>query len=157
MSRRCDRFEPLLSAWVDGELNRGGRARVGAHLQRCARCRGQVHALRVTQAMLRSLPTRRLSPSLPLGPVAARHPAHGNRAGRVAVRASAVAVALAATLAAAGFMAGSRPPEPRRVAIPVDLYVADHLVRAVGGAVSTPGLTQPGAATGGGRVREERR
>ncbi|MPZ73302.1 MAG: hypothetical protein GEU74_08745 [Nitriliruptorales bacterium] len=154
MTRHCDTFEPLLSAWVDGELGRGRRARVGAHLQRCARCRSDVHALRVTQTMLRSLPPRTLVAGIPADG-ATRRRVDGVAVRRFAVRSSAAAVTLAVVVATAGFMAGSQG-ESSRVAIPVDVYVADHLVRAVGGAVSTPALVDS-PDSDGGRVREEQR
>src|SRR5688572_23052961 len=141
MTDTCRSFEPLLSAWVDGELGRGDRASVGAHLQRCAMCRAEVHQLRVTQTMLRSLPTRRL----PVAVLDAPAPDAGHQldlgvVGRVAARASVAAAALVAVVAAAGFMAGSEPRDRTVVAVPVEVYVADHLVRAVGGPVSTPAL-----------------
>ena len=138
MRSRCEELEPLLSAWVDGELRPGERARMAAHVQRCPRCRATLHELRVTQAMLRSLPTHRL-------PVAVLTP-DGRRVGRerrvvarVAARSSAVMVGMAMLLGVAAFAAGGEESQ-RSTPVPVDVYVADHLVRAVGGPVSTPAL-----------------
>ena len=143
MSRRCDAFEPWLSAWVDGELGRGERARVGAHLQRCPRCRSEVASLRVTQTLLRAMPTR----TMPAGireEVAAGSRRSGRRSVvRTAARATVAAAAVTVMVGAAGFVAGSEPPKPARANVPVDIYVADHMVRAVGGAVSTPALVDP--------------
>ena len=140
MSDTCRSFEPLLSAWVDGELGRGDRASVGAHLQRCARCRAEVHELRVTQSMLRSLPTRRMPVAVLDGAAQGGRHRDLGVVRRVAARTSVAAATLVAVVAAAGFMAGSQPRDRTTVAVPVDVYVADHLVRAVGGAVSTPAL-----------------
>src|SRR5688572_33400991 len=106
MTDTCRSFEPLLSAWVDGELGRGDRANVGAHLQRCARCRAEVHELRVTQTMLRSLPTRRLPVAVLDEPVPAGRHVDLGAVGRVAARMSVAAATLVAVVAAAGFMAG---------------------------------------------------
>ena len=143
MSKRCDELEPLLSAWVDGELRAGERARMAAHLQRCARCRTAITELRVTSSMLRSLPLR----SLPAGVIDGVTPGKADRrqitgAGvrRVLVRSTAAMVLATATLGAAAFAVGSSPADERQVAVPVDVFVADHLVRAVGGPVSTPAL-----------------
>lgn len=144
MSSRCDQLEPLHSAWVDGELGAVDRARLASHLQRCGRCRAAVHGLRVTQSMLRSLPTHTL-------PIAVARDAeaptsHRRRTAasvrRAATRSTTVALAIAVVLAAAGFVAGSTDePEPS-IAVPVDIYVADHLVRSVGGPVSTPAMAE---------------
>lgn len=143
MSRRCDELEPLHSAWVDGELRTGERARLATHLQRCARCRAAIAELRVTSTMLRSLPVRQLPAEVldgitPGAPDRRRVTAAGAR--RVLARSAAAIVVGVASLGAAAFAAGSAEPEQRQVAVPVDVYVADHLVRAVGGPVSTPAL-----------------
>lgn len=138
MRSRCDELEPLLSAWVDGELRAGERARMATHVQRCPRCRATLHELRVTQAMLRSLPTHRL-------PVAVLTP-DGRKVGggrsvvtRVVARSSAAMVAVVMLVGVAAFAAGGEET-PQSTPVPVDVYVADHLVRAVGGPVSTPAL-----------------
>ena len=143
MSRRCDELEPLHSAWVDGELRAGERATLAAHLQRCARCRAAITELRVTSTMLRSLPVRALPADVLQGitsgaPDRRRVSAAGVR--KVLVRSAAAVVVGVASLGAAAFAAGSAVPQERQVAVPVDVYVADHLVRAVGGPVSTPAL-----------------
>jgi anti-sigma factor RsiW len=144
MSRRCDALEPLHSAWVDGELHGREAARFGAHLQQCARCRAAITELRVTQAMVRSLPPRRLPEDLPLGAAAGTASRAGRTAwGRVVARSTAAVALFVTAIGAAAFVAGSPEPAGVQVAVPVDVYVADHLVRAIGGPVSTPALLEP--------------
>ena len=140
---RCDELEPLHSAWVDDELSVGERARLAAHLQRCARCRAALRQLRVTQSMLRSLPVHQLPAALVPAGAEVQEGAVRRRSavGRIAVRSSAALVAVTLTLGAAAFAAGGEQPSTApKVAVPVDVYVADHLVRAVGGPASTPAL-----------------
>ena len=55
MAERCA-FEPLLSAWLDGELGETEAGRVSAHLEGCADCACEVAGLREVRAHLRSLP-----------------------------------------------------------------------------------------------------
>ena len=143
MNKRCDELEPLHSAWVDGELRTGERARLAAHLQRCARCRTAIIELRITSSMLRSLPLRTLPAGVAEGVTpgkADRRQVTGAGVRRVLVRSTAAMVLATATLGAAAFAVGSSPVDERQVAVPVDVFVADHLVRAVGGPVSTPAL-----------------
>ena len=146
MSRRCDELEPLHSAWVDGELRAGERAKLATHLQRCARCRAAIAELRVTSTMLRSLPVRSLPPhvldGITPGAPDRRHVSAAT-VRRALVRSTAALVMVTASLGAAAFAAGSSAQGDRQVAVPVDVYVADHLVRAVGGPVSTPALLEP--------------
>jgi anti-sigma factor RsiW len=144
MSRRCEAFEPWLSAWVDGELSRGERARVGAHLQRCPKCRAEIASLRVTQTLLRAMPQRTMPADIREEVTAGTRRRSGRRSlVRAAARATVAAAAVTVMVGAAGFVAGSEPPQPARANVPVDIYVADHMVRAVGGAVSTPALVDP--------------
>jgi anti-sigma factor RsiW len=143
MRNRCAELEPLHSAWVDGELNGVERARLAAHLQRCARCRSAITELRVTQSMLRSLPVRRLPADvrLPARPAGDLPPRRGALR-RAAARSTVGVVAVTITLGVAAFAAGGQDVPPPGAPVPVDVYVADHLVRAVGGPVSTPALLQ---------------
>ena len=143
MSRRCEALEPLHSAWVDGELRGRERSRLGAHLQRCARCRSAISELRVTQSMLRSLPTRNLV--IDVTSEAGTEPSRGRSGNwrRAVARSMAAVVVVVTTLGAAAFAAGSPTPQGQQASVPVDVYVADHLVRAVGGPVSTPALLEP--------------
>lgn len=144
MNERCEALEPLHSAWVDGELGARERARLGAHLQRCGRCRSEIHALRVTQTMLRSIPQRDLVIDV-TGTQPLPHRRRGVDVGAFVARSGVVVVLLVLVLSAAAFVAGSSgAPEARQVAVPVDVFVADHLVRAVGGPVSTPALLEVG-------------
>lgn len=138
MASRCADLEPLLSSWVDGELRAGERARLGSHLQRCARCRAAIHELRVTQSMLRSLPTHRLAVDV-LTPYGSSRGGRNGLVRRVAARSMAGVVALTMLVGVAAFAAGGEDI-PQATPVPVDVYVADHLVRAVGGPVSTPAL-----------------
>ena len=145
MRNDCHDYEPLHSAWVDGELRGMERARLAVHLQRCARCRGAITELRVTQTMLRSLPQRRLPSHVALPGPTGELPSSRRRrdaVGRIAARSTAGLVAVTIMVGAAAFAAGGQDVEPPGVAVPVDVYVADHLVRAVGGPVSTPALLQ---------------
>lgn len=144
MNRRCEELEPLHSAWVDGELRAGERAKLAAHLQRCGRCRTAISELRVTSSLLRSLPVRNLTIDVREGLTGAPDRRRVTAAGvrRVLVRSTAAMVLATATLTAAAFAVGSRETPERQVAVPVDVYVADHLVRAVGGPVSTPALLE---------------
>lgn len=140
MSKRCESFEHLHSAWVDGELRTAERAKLGAHLQRCARCRAAIDELRVTSVMLRSLPVRNLVVDISREPLPARRRMPTLAGARVVLaRTAAAAVIVTASVGAAAFAAGQQPAD-RQVAVPVDVFVADHLVRAVGGPVSTPAL-----------------
>ena len=138
MSDRCERFAPLLSAWVDGELRAEERARLGQHVAACPRCRAEITTLRITKNLLASMPVR----ELPEGAYAAlsgrdRRMSRHLSARRVATRALAGVGAAAITLVAAAFAAGG-PSDSNTVPVPVDVYVAQHLVRSVGGPVSTP-------------------
>ena len=144
-NRRCEALEHLHSAWVDGELGGREQAQLAAHLQRCAKCRTAITELRVTQSLLRSMPVRDLVVALDRDrpPVPRGHRIPVDAVRRAVVRSGLAAVMLTATLTAAAFAAGSPPDEDRQVAVPVDVFVADHLVRAVGGPVSTPALLDP--------------
>ena len=138
MADRCADLELLHSAWVDGELRTGERARLAAHLQRCARCRSAVSALRITQSMIRSLPTHQL-PETAL-PVQLRPlPPRRRSVVRVAVRSTAGALAAATVLGIAAFAAGGKAQAPA-APVRVEVYVASHLGRTVGGAAWTPAL-----------------
>ena len=142
MTRRCESVEPLHSAWVDGELRGRERARLAAHLQQCTRCRAAIAELRVTRSMLRSLPARNLV--LDIAAEARPQPGRGRhgRGGirRAAARSMVALVLLVGSVGAAAFAVGEAQPADRQVAVPVDVFVADHLVRAIGGPVSTPAL-----------------
>jgi anti-sigma factor RsiW len=58
---RCSSFEPLLDAYVEGELAPARRARVGAHLEGCASCAALLEELRAVDGLL--LAPRRREPA----------------------------------------------------------------------------------------------
>jgi anti-sigma factor RsiW len=58
---RCSFFEPLLDAFVDGELSPIERARVIGHVDTCERCRGLLEEVRVVDALF--LMPRQLEPA----------------------------------------------------------------------------------------------
>lgn len=149
MIRACDTVEPMLSAWIDDELTPAERAKVAAHLQRCPRCRNAVRDLRITATLLRSMPARRTPAGLYGTPVPtlfgipepADPPPATARVRRAVTRSLAGAVGAVLLLGATAFAVGGQPePQHPQVAVPVDVFVGDHLVRAAGGPVSTPAL-----------------
>ncbi|CAN5572649.1 MAG: anti-sigma factor [Actinomycetota bacterium] len=143
MADGCDAFEPLGSAWVDGELRHDERANMAAHLQGCPRCRSRITGLRITSTMLRSVPQRQVP--MELGGVrtdATPVPVAADASGlpRALARSLAGMAAAVALLGVAAFAAGAPDTDARTVAVPVDVYVADHIVHSIGGPVSTPAL-----------------
>lgn len=142
MTEDCNEVEPLHSAWLDGELEPPEHTRVEVHLRRCAACRRGVETLRVTRAALGNLPPRRLpaevgeQPEL-VGDRVAASPADRRRPRRA--RVATVTVVVLGLVGGAAFALGGEPgPGDRVVEVPLDVFVADHLVRTVGGPVSTP-------------------
>lgn len=143
MSSRCEDTEPLWSAWVDGALDKSEHRRVGAHLRRCPACVDEVEALRQVRGLLRNLPVRRLPSDVDVRPQERVHDVHTTATathawsgGQRAAAGLAVAVGL---VGGAAFALGGQPlPDQRVVNVPVDLFVADHLVHTVGGPLSTP-------------------
>lgn len=151
-----------LSAWVDGELTAAERHAAAAHLDACPHCTADLAGLAKVRGLVASLPVRRspagllaaaaasarlagaVGPSAGAGTVAASDTGpltaarpHANRATQVA---AGVAV-LAGFLGGAAFTLGGQPlPQERVVRVPMDAFVADHLVRTGGGPVSAPVL-----------------
>ncbi|HWB72423.1 MAG TPA: zf-HC2 domain-containing protein [Egibacteraceae bacterium] len=161
MGEQCARTEPLQSAWLDGALDSQQRDVVARHLQDCGLCRRDLRRLQAVRSLLRSLPVRRppktalprpahLDPRVPPGTGGARlgeASALGWR--RLTRRAVAGAAMVLGLLGAAAFALGGDPAVPRdragqlrTVRVPMEVYVADHLVRAVGGPLSTPMLLE---------------
>lgn len=144
MSSACADAEPLYSAWIDGHLDAEERARVSGHLQACAACAADVESLERARALLRNLPVRRLPSSVqtvpPPVPSAARHRVSPLGIGRLARQRLTAGLALViAMIGGAAFALGGQPsPDERMVTVPVDLFVADHLVHTVGGPMFTP-------------------
>lgn len=141
MTDRCEDVEPLWSAWVDGMLSESDRDRVADHLRRCRGCVGEVDGLRQLREHLRNLPVRRLPPDLAVPPDPRREPAPSATIVQWSGR-QRVAAGFAVTagfLGGAVFALGGQPvPDQQVVNVPVDLFVADHLVHTVGGPLSTP-------------------
>lgn len=140
MTEGCPEVEPLHSAWLDAELDAAEHARVEAHLLSCAGCRHAVERLQATRAALRNLPPRRLPEQVSEGAGAARVEAES-----AAVRATARSRLATATVVALGLLGGAAyalggqsPAGDRVVQVPMEVFVADHLVHTVGGPVSTP-------------------
>ena len=52
----CPEVRSASSDFIDGDMRRGERARIAAHLEKCAPCRAFVNTLRATVALLRSAP-----------------------------------------------------------------------------------------------------
>lgn len=146
MGSRCTVLERLgegwASAWLDGQLPRRHAEVVRAHLGACDACAADVRALERTRALVRSLPARRLPDALWLSvPVAAAVEPPPPQRLRVGAHLGAVAAVVLGFVGGAAFALGDEPaPAERVVQVPVDVFVADHLVRSVGEAVSTPVL-----------------
>jgi anti-sigma factor RsiW len=150
MSSRCETVEPLLSAWLDDELRPEERVAVAAHLDRCAACRADAEQVRWTRSLARSLPVRRAPEELlegaartavagPSRPAAGSldRPGRGS-AGVMLRRAGATAAVMVGLVAGVAYTLGGAPADTRTVRVPLDLYVADHLVHSVDGPVTTP-------------------
>lgn len=162
----CRDAEPLVSAWLDAELGARERASVGAHLQTCARCRRTADGLRATSALLAAAPVRRLPPEVRarvLGPRdenglperPARHalPAGARPAGGVLARVVAAAAVLVLALATTALLvggsgagSGGATGPDQQVAVPVEVFVVDHLVQTRNGTmpVAAPVLFESG-------------
>lgn len=132
MPERCDAVEPLLSAYLDEELPPTERDRVAQHLARCDACASDVEALRAVRSLARSLPVRRVPEDMPL---VARPPARAP----VLARAGLVAAVAAGLLTGAAFtLGGQETVDAPMIAVPMDVFVADHVVRAVQAPASAP-------------------
>lgn len=129
MSMRCREVEPLLSAWLDRSLSGTQYAAIGAHLATCGRCSTDAASLQRTVTLLRAVPARALPPDvrsalLESAVAALLEPCP--RPGRSVPRALVAALALLGALSGWAWSLGDegRPPQ---VAVPVDVYVVDHL------------------------------
>lgn len=60
----CKDMEPLLSAYLESDLDADGRAAVEAHLRDCSRCRELMSLMRDVSDSLRSIPEIEISPLL---------------------------------------------------------------------------------------------
>lgn len=144
MTDGCSDVAHLHSAWIDGALPPDEHARVGAHLDACSHCQEEVAGLERVRVLVRNLPVRRLPDGVELRPAPAGWQPPGQQARTPAVPSGsqrlaaglAVAVGL---LSGAAFALGDEPQRDGRVVdVPVDSFVADHLVQTVGGPLSTP-------------------
>lgn len=132
MDERCTDVEPLLSAWLDGELDEQETDQVTAHLAGCEACAGELDGLSVVAAMLGNLPVRRAAADLAAG---ARARADGGpQAGR---RAQVLAVATG-LLVGAAFALGAGDGQERALPAPLDAFVTQHPGDAARGQATTP-------------------
>lgn len=141
MADRCDDLAQLWSAWVDGGLDHDESRRAQAHLRRCRACRDEVTSLRRVRDLLRNLPLRRLPAEVRIvpPPPAASPPPRGPSPRSGGQRAAAALAMALGLVGGAAFALGGQPATDQQlVRVPVDLYVADHLVHTVGGPVSAP-------------------
>jgi anti-sigma factor RsiW len=135
---RCGAVEPLLSACMDGELTARDHQRVQSHVDACTACAAEVEQLIVVRSLVRSLPVRQL----PAG-VRATLGEHGpaRHEARPATRVAATAAVALGLLSGVVFSLGGQPPaDTRTVAVPMDVYVADHVVHSVQSPVGSPVL-----------------
>jgi anti-sigma factor RsiW len=120
MKLDCERADPLLSAYLDGELAREEAKALAEHLTHCAECGGEVQELEKTKTLL----SREWKPAMP-DDLAARI----RDSLAVAERSSSVrgpwkaaaGLALAAGLAVVIYM-NSSPPQP----VPIGVFLAEH-------------------------------
>lgn len=153
MPDACARVEPMLSAWVDGELAASRAGRLARHVRGCPGCTRALDDAVVARRLLRNLPVRGLpadvrqslavtwTPAGPVPPLPVARLAAGAARGkpppgaRRLPRASAAFAILAGLVAGAAFSFATRsPPQAPRVPVPVDVFVADHLLYGLGGA-----------------------
>lgn len=159
MREGCAGVEPLLSSLLDGALGPEERRLVQAHVAACAACSDDVESLGRARALVRSLPVRAVPPALlavlrPLAPVSDNSASRAGRAGRTrpahagAVRAAAAVALLGGVVGGSAFVLGGAEPPPRRIAaVPLDVYVADHLVGSMGTAVVAPAFAEAPAVS----------
>lgn len=126
---RCSAIQPLLSAVLDGELPPPEATTVRRHLDRCEACAEEHRTLGLVRSLVRSLPERSLPAELPS--------AAATRAGvqrrRLAAAGTTIAVVAGLLGGTAFALGGQPPPETQTVHVPIDAFVADHLVHAVNG------------------------
>ncbi|CAN5899213.1 hypothetical protein BH23ACT8_BH23ACT8_06000 [soil metagenome] len=154
MTLGCHDVEPVLSAYLDGELDTTA-PKVRRHLDGCARCRDELDRLAAVRSLVRSMPVRRLPPTLradlPLyTSYRADHPRTSRKVSpydagleQVGVRAARALAALAVAaglVGGAAFGLGGRPASDAVVQVPMDAFVADHVVHTVDAPVGIPVL-----------------
>ncbi len=159
----CQRIEPRLDAYHDGELSGFARFRVGRHLQRCPACRGELERLGAIGDLVREAAgiAPRLDLWTSLAPRLAALDA-GPRAGLfgeswrealrtlLAPRPARIAAVLAALLLLFLFSLGRPEPEPSEVVQWLSPQ-ADHEVVVLPSGAEDPTViwvTDPEAASG---------
>jgi anti-sigma factor RsiW len=136
---RCPAIRPLLSAALDGELPVAEADTVRRHLATCDGCATEHRALGTVRTLLRSLPERTVPCAV--SPAAAARA--GSQRRRLAVASAAVAVVAGLLGGTAFTLGGQPPPETRTVHVPMETFVADHLVHAVSGPDPASGQAAP--------------
>lgn len=150
MTDACSDHEPRLSAYLDGELADGEAVEVTQHLRTCPVCDGALERLAAVRSLMRSLPVRRLPPAAVRGLADATRASRGVRgvgetaparpSTRTARFAAAGAIGIG-LLAGTAFALGGQPAAgTRTVAVPLDVFVADHMAHTVDGPVALPVL-----------------
>jgi anti-sigma factor RsiW len=119
-----------LSAFLDDELDDGAALELTLHVAACARCRGELEALRVTRTALRGL-TPVQAPVL----TSEARPYPRVRWWSRRVLATSCLAAAALALGAAAYVAGGDGGE---VVPPVERFLLDHLARTGEGPVPAP-------------------
>ena len=136
---RCERIEPLLSAYLDRELGEAERGIVEGHVDACSRCTQALDRLQRLQHLLRMIPTEELHENLaprimarlsarvsPLDRVVTRVRAWGHRPVPAAITGVLVVLLIAGSIV---LLRQDRPPPyPRQegVATVVAPYVREH-------------------------------
>lgn len=129
----CRAVEPLLSAWLDGELPPAEAETVGQHVRECATCAHDRSRLAAARSLVRSIPVRVMPPAVGLQAARAVRPR------QLVATATMLLAVIAGLLGGAAYTLGAQPePGARTVNVPMDALVADHLVHAVRGAPGAP-------------------
>lgn len=140
MAERCDTIEPLLSAWLDGELDARASERVTQHLAGCGACARELAEVAAVRDLTRNLPVRRARADLvahtPVRSLAQSQP------GTRRVRTLAVAAGVLAGVALA--LGSGTEPQPPEVPAPFDVFLADHLPYTFASPAPTPVLLETG-------------
>lgn len=149
---RCEGTAPRLSALLDGELAPREHADVRAHVAVCAACREELESLARVRTALRSLPPRRRPAPVPgaipearptaapgSAPLGSAEPTRHRYGALVRVGALAAGVGAVAGVLALG---GGPAPDTPVVRVPVELFVADHLMHNARAPAATPVLLE---------------
>lgn len=132
----CLVVEPLLSAWLDGELDSAVGTSVGLHLAGCDACRSELDTLKLLRGRLRSLPARQLPPDIRDRVPAAASAGPGSRLPRSARMSALIGLVLALLLLLSSI--GTTGPPPRTIAVPAEVWLTDQGLRTPAPAGVTP-------------------